>query len=305
MSYQAKPVRAFVMTSDALSQKLFGGVFLVKANQQRAGIKILDACRKGRKICSLLDVKNPAPVDFVLTEFDRAVHDAVVSELAAGNKFFTFNMLYRDLGGNTKDPVPAAMKKAITESLAKLKFLILDLDMSDAAENSSYKITQKKLAGGLIDVVFGKTSLNGKPVEAYQIRGALLNTVANSKNQIIRLAVDTLDLKLRLTPRVIAIVHYIIRRVAQITGSHKSASLGKKNLRLSTSITFANLNKCCGFRGLKRWQRQDIREITAQILNAFVEKKLLQSWQFSVSPTGEFRAIKLELAPLVFDKFVK
>ena len=292
---QVKPVTTFVMVNDSLTQKLFNGRLGVKSKEWRRGIKVVD-CRKGEKrICSKLDIRNDASFDIALNEFDRAVFDAVISELAAGNGIFTEAMIYRILGGNAKRPIPAAMKELIICSLLKISSLYLSLDMSETAKKTSYDLGKGTRAGTPLRIEIGDTSINGAPVKALRIEGALLFDVANAKSHIIRLAMERIDLSIKLTPRVIAVKHYIIRRVAQILGSNDSANKGRKNKRLAAKITFANLEKCCGFYNLNRWQRQDVRKTVALILDAFKEKNLVTDWHFEKSATGEIRAVKLEL----------
>lgn len=291
---QVKPVKTFVLLNDSLTQRLFGSRLGVKANQSRQGIKVVD-CKKGAKrIFSVLNVKNNAPVDIVLNEFDRAVCDAVISELAAGNKYFTPAMIYRDLGGNAKRPIPAAIKKLIVFSLQKLNDLNISLDMSETAKKTSYDVKSLR-AGSPLNVSVEEISLNGAALIALRIDGALLFDIASEKKHIIRLAMESVDLAIKHTPRVIAVQHYIIRRVAQILGSNSSANKGKKNQRLAAKLTFANLERCCGFYNLNRWQRQDVRETVTLILDAFKEKNLLTDWNFEKSATGEIRAVALEL----------
>lgn len=292
---QVKPVTTFVMVNDSLTQKLFNGRLGVKSKEWRRGIKVVDCRKSEKRICSKLDIRNDASFDIALNEFDRAVFDAVISELAAGNGIFTEAMIYRNLGGSATNSLPAAMKKLINYSLVRITSLYLSLDMRETAKKTSYDLGKGTRSGSPLRISMGDTSINGAPVKALRIDDALLFDVANAKSHIIRLAMERIDLSVKLTPRVIAVKHYIIRRVAQILGSNDSANKGRKNKRLAAKITFANLEKCCGFYNLNRWQRQDVRKTVTLILDAFKEKNLVTDWQFEKSATGGIRAVKLDL----------
>lgn len=292
--YQIKPTRQFVIPNDALSQLLFNGKFSVDAGKT-VEEKITVSGRK--KIYDTAKITNTAKYRITLNEFDRAVFDAVVSELTAGNEYFTPSVVYRNLGGSVTHSVSKHLKKKILESLEKLNFLRITLDLSESAKKTRYDVASVGSDGRAMLVVPEKIIFNGAETTAMKICSSILLDVAAMRKQILHLKMENLKIPILHTERAIVIEHYISRRVAEISGSLSSANRGKNNQKLQPIILFDELFERCGFQNLSRCDKQRIREISAQILDDLVAKTRIFSWKFGFAEKGEIRSINLDLTP--------
>lgn len=100
-----------------------------------------------------------------LTDDDYDVHDAIISELNAGNYVFTKTMLYRVMTGKMKVKdleIPADADRVIEDALLKFKGT---MQLEYSGEDKDGNIIEIKLDEPLVTYIRGKGYLNGKYME--------------------------------------------------------------------------------------------------------------------------------------------
>lgn len=285
--------RDFVIPNDALAQNLFDGTISLEPNQTIT----LKICANGKKkLFDTVTVENVGETAATLTEYDRAVFNAVITEHDAGNEYFTPARLYRDLGGSENHSLPPAMKMQIYASLDKLTNLRLKFDLSGSAK-AKFDVASVPREGWLLDVVRApeKINFNGSAMKPLLFAGSALFDLAQMRRQILRVKAENFELPTKHTVAVIAVTHYILRRVHEVTGSRNSIKVGKKNLPLVPVILLEELYRRCGFQSPTRWFECDVRELAALILDALKAEKTINAWEFGYSERKKITSIILHL----------
>lgn len=278
----------FKISIDYLSRETFDTT--LEANESKTG-KIVESRRKN--ITSDYVIANVTANDVNLTEFDRAVLNAVIAEQAAGNEFTTPRRLFHLLGGGhvlTND-----MRKAILDSIERLASVRITVEMEKARNELGYgaDIGKSTLKGYLLPTESLKTTINGQPVDSIHILSkGMIFGIADMKDQIITCDQNLLESPIRKSERGIALNHYLLRRTLEIKGSHEQRK--SKVTPLRNIITFDDLFKKCGFENASRRQKQQVKETVEKILDFFVEKNLIQSFKFETREKGKIHSIVIE-----------
>jgi len=288
------PPRDFVIPNDALAQNLFDGTHTLEPNQS---ITLKICANSRRKLFDTVTVENTSTKNAAtLTEFDRAVYDAVISEHCAGNEYFTLAKLYRDLGGSETHSLPPAMEAQIRACLNKLLNLRLKFDLSGSAK-AKFDVSSVPREGWLLDLVRTpeKINFNGTTLRPLHFLGSALFDLAQMRRQILRVKAESFALPVRHTAAVIAALHYVIRRVREVSGSHEYRKIGGKNRRLVPTILFEELFRRCGFQSPSRWFERDIRSLATLILDTLKAEKSILAWEFGYSERKKITSIILQL----------
>lgn len=294
MFIRPTPPRDFVIPNDALAQRLFDGTITLGPNQS---ITLKICANRRQKKFDTVTVKNTSTKNAAtLTELDRAVFDAVITEHAVGNEYFTPAQLYRDLGGSATNSLPPAMENQIIASLNKLANLWLKFDLSGSAK-AKFDVSSVPREGRLLAVAWTpeKINFNGTTMKTLRFVGSALSDLAQMRRQILRVKIEKFALPTKCTAATIAAAHYIIRRVHEVAGSHEYRRIGRKNRRLEPTITFEELYQRCGFHSHTRWFEHDIRELAALILDALIAEKSISAWNFGYSERKKITSISLQL----------
>ena len=201
-----------------------------------------------------------------LTQFDRAVLAACISEWVNDNEYTTPNIIYRHITGKDEsndDPTPE-QRDAILKSIDKLMCTQITIDMTDVCEKLKYNNGKafKRKATLLPSIYDEGILINGQESTVIHIliEPPLLN-IARLKEQIL-----TYDEKLLNVPNqrntldVIAVKNYTLQRIQEIK-SHKMTAV----------ITFDDILKKCRLsesHGSKKFRmRKTIIELMKHLQN--------------------------------------
>ena len=195
-----------------------------------------------------------------LTQFDRAVLAACISEWVNDNEYTTPNIIYRHITGKDEsndDPTPE-QRDAILKSIDKLMCTQITIDMTDVCEKLKYNNGKafKRKATLLPSIFNGQEST----VIHILIEPPLLN-IARLKEQILTYDEKLLDVpNQRNTLDVIAVKNYTLQRIQEIK-SHKMTAV----------ITFDDILKKCRLsesHGSKKFRmRKTIIELMKHLQN--------------------------------------
>ena len=236
---------------------------------------------KGQKIASVtvsLDISELKQYislsnNTMLNPYNRAVHDAVISLYDAGNSFFTFDMVYHFLNGNSRnDKTPEGFRKSLDLALTKLMRTIITINAGQEAELFNLEDFQYK--GYLLPLTYTKATINGQECECWKIleRPPLL-ALAARKNQINRGAANLLDTGLSITPDNVVITHYLLEQIL---------TMQNKNSSRNNVILYDTLYKYLGIdapnaNALKQ-RKLDIRKKVKTILDAWVKAGFISDY---------------------------
>lgn len=236
-----------------------------------------------------------------ITEFDRAVLNAAISEIENGNTVFTANIIFRHLGGShylTED-----MRRAILESFNKLSVVRIQIEAEAACKKKILKLDPKfngTFNGYLLPTESITATINGQTVDAIRClkdSKSISFYNANLRDQIISCQQELLNAPVKSTPRNIALNHYLLRRTLSIKGSNEIAATNKHVKPLRKIISLEDLYKHCGVNKDDKRQKQLIRQTTEKILKYFVEKQVISNFTFETGEKGKVRSIILEFTP--------
>ena len=280
------PTKDFKLPIDLLSQKIFDADF---SSGNRLEFELLESRKRG--ITSKITILNGSGEQ--LTEFDRAVLNAALSEIANGNKTFTTAVIFRHLGGNR---LTDNMRRAILDSFNRLSVVRVAVEAKEAHK--------KKIIDAPFDGEFNgyllwnesvKATINGQELDAIHCGKTSISFFnADLHDQIISCPIELLQAPVKSTPRNIALNHYLLRRSLSIKGSNLLAESNKHVKPLCKVITFEDLYKHCGFDGDKKIDRQHARETTEKILKFLVENDVIKNFEFT-KKDGKFYSIEIFL----------
>lgn len=276
-NYRPIPVSDFVIPNDALLNTIFSVDYVIPAGK-RVGFPVTDV--KSKKLFTALYLENQyqrAAVFF--DEFARAVFDAYISIRAAGNDYTTFDILYRLLGGNDSGHhIPAAARKRIMVAFDMMYHIEFTAEMAATAEGTKYDLPPQ-IEGKILSFAPVDTCIRGHKTRAVKLADSPAAAVAMKKNQVIRVPADVLDIPVRHTERVIAVKHYLARRIAEITGDARRAAAKDRKPRMTPVITFDDLFRRCRIDATDARKRQIVRETTCDILGHFVGKNFARGFE--------------------------
>lgn len=261
------PSRKRLEVNDKLSETIyyFDGEFyerLVKSNKKTQIIEKANHKKFGDIVTTVgLSLINDYTDTKPLNQFDRAVFAACMSEWEIGNRYTTPNIIFRHLTGKTKsneNPEPN-QENAILESIRKLMFTGISIDMSDTSEMLRYKnCSQLIRTNPILPVMYDSTTyINGQQgITIHFLAEAPILTVAKAKKQLL-----TYDVKLLNVPRqhnsieTIAVKNYVLHRVVEIE-SHK----------LTPTIRFEDVFEKCRLMDSSRKKKMDTRKVITDLM---------------------------------------
>ena len=291
-NFQIIPSNNFKITIDYLSNEALDTE--LDAKEVKSG-EVIESRR--RKIVSSYKIYNVTDSIIQLSEFDRAVLDACITEQLADNEYSTPERIYHWLGGGhilTKE-----MRKAIVDSLERLASVRIEIDMETAKEKIGYGADRGKstFKGYLMPTEYLEVKINGQLVKSaiHFLKRGVIFAVADAKNQIITCDQKLLEAPIRHSERGIALNHYIVRRTLEIRGSHEASKSNKHISPLRKVILFETMLKKCGLENATRDQRSKARKIVEKILDYEIELGVIKSYAFEFVGGGKVRSIILEL----------
>ncbi len=253
-----------------------------------------------KKIKSKVRISNLNPLKIRFGEFEWAVFDACVSERIEGNEYTTVAIIARHLGCNNhnSDKQSHALTQAIIDSLEKLACIRIiaepDTDIKKIYD-SPLKSGSFKFRGYLLANESLEMSVNGQEatIVHFPKNGVVLVT-AEMKDQIISCPQELLESPVRSTPCTIAINHFLLRRILEIKGSAETSKSNKRVKSLRHTILLESLYNACLDENPSKLQKQHARQTSKTILDYFVEKNLINGYEFESGKNGKVRAINLD-----------
>lgn len=275
----------FRFHTNTFKNALLGKKFGVKQKNKTAG---KDAVISPFSIQNAEGYADDSPLD----EFDRAVLGVIISEYLAGNRYTTFNIIFRALTGKIGDQNVRPMKNqldAIVNSVQKLMGTVVDFsDVAVSLHEMHY--TDKNgndvvlKAANLLSADILNAKVNGQKIEGviFFKDNSPLFEIADAKNQIIRYPHELLNVpNQNNTPRVISIKKYVMRRICEI----------KLHKNLSPTLTFDDIFKKCRIADCIRSVKQDSRNAILKFFEHLQEKNFIGSFKL-IQQRQKFLAIK-------------
>ena len=292
---QLYPSDNFKITIDNLTRKAFemcidGGENVnITLNENNA-----------KNIKSKISISNLDKLNVKFTEFHWAVFDACTSIIRDGNEFTTLAILRRKLGGarNKNNREDLKLDQAIKDALEDLSLVKIVADMEDTKKlyNPPLKSGKYKFNGYILPNESLEMSVNGQNATLIHfISKSILFTTSEMKDQIITCEQELFEPPIRMTPRSIAINHFLLRRVKEMIGSRDSAKSNKRIKPLRHTILLESLYKACGLETATRTVKQNVRQNIEKILNYFVKKDLIKGYEFKIGKAGQARTIHFQL----------
>lgn len=252
-----------------------------KFSTARRGKAFYDSRKRGL-ISGITYSKKNASSGTELKEFDYAVLSACQTEILHGNRYTTVARLYHILGGG--HVLYKNGRQDILDSLSKLATVRVKISLNKDTlkknvieKGEQYRFNKcQEFEGYILPLERLTVSLNGQIVDVIHFLdgGAILNN-SQARKQIISCDPNLLNAPIQKTKRNIAVNHYLLRRVFEIIGSNSPEH--KHGAKLRNIITFEHLYSRVGAK--TKLDQQRAREIAIKILDFFVEKGVIKSYQ--------------------------
>lgn len=276
-----RPARKHLVVNDKPTKLLFSlrpDIVPATIDEDIAWI-VPEVKRKGKKLESRLivgiDPEKRAEAKRMLmrlTEFDLAVLNACVSEIAIGNYVTTPEAIYRHLTGKVgKTAYPTErIRAAIMASLRKMAMIRITLDYADCLELlNGAKLEPEEFTGYILpsEIIHGKYC--DKPITLIRLLSrSPLHAVAMAKRQMLTYDVTLLDVpNQNNTPRIIEVKNYTLRRVMEI-----------RQHNLTPTITFGDVFKKCRLDEVTRKSQSDARNAMLELFQQLEEKKVISAF---------------------------
>ncbi len=218
--------------------------------------------------------------EYLLTPYDREIHNAVATLASAGNEYINPSMIFQLLSGNTgsTNDMSPETRKSILRSIDIMMATLVTIDAS--AEVSSHMITKTTgiYKGALIPAERVEImELNGQKVTdcIHLLRTPPLYDYARDKNQIGSIDIKMLDTPLSNTKENIELKGYLLKRIASIknTKSHMSDTI-----RYDTIYEYLRIDTNTPDKDLLRHKYMDIRNKVKKLLDFWVKMGLITSY---------------------------
>ena len=294
LKVQIKPSTECVEVNDAIVKYLFtfGPKSFQKALSGKSfGIKHK---KKHKAVVTSLRISNDADYNDTnpLTEFDRAVLGVIISEYLSGNRYTTFNMIFRALIGQIGKvgivPRPN-QKQAIENSIEKLMGTIVDFAEISKSHNELHytdkngdELRLKK--SNLLSADILDAKVNGQALDdvIFFKANSPLFDIADAKNQIVRYPHKLLDVpNQNNTPRIISLKKYVMRRICEI----------KLHKQLTPTITFDDVFKKCRITDSLRSVKADSRNAIIKLFQHLKDQNFIKDFEL-VQYRSKFLSIK-------------
>ena len=197
---------------------------------------------------------------------DRAIHDAICSLYAAGNRYFTIDMVYRQKNGTPYSELKAneEARKFIESSILKLWLTHIIIDTSEEEQAYGVKVENHEL--NLLDLEAKTIILNNNKVKCYHfLREPILFEYARKKKQIAACDASFLALPFSSTNENIRIRDYLFQEISHM----------KHNKKYNRAITYekiyAYLQVKAPTEASLETKRRRIRDKVCAILDAWKE----------------------------------
>lgn len=156
-----------------------------------------------------------------ITEFDRAVYNAIISHYIAGNKIITSAMIYKAMSGKQKNNAKPSPQQigAITKSIKKMGFMRLEIDATNEFKSRGISLNGEYIKKGFYEdylINYSKLTVAtcGEEISGYMINTRpILYNYASAVGQILTVPIEVLDVPPPDTEKNIILKNYLIRRI--------------------------------------------------------------------------------------------
>lgn len=274
MNVQIFPSRKRVEPNDKLTEKVFSLLAETYYNMVTTGSKYnLVEVTNHKKYGEIL---TPFWLNLIdeytdtkpLTQFDRSVLSACISEWSINNRYTTPNIIYRHITGKIdSDSVPTPEQQSlILASVRKLMCTQIKVNMTDVCEKLCYNNGQPfKRTAQLLPARYDEdVMINGnKTTIIKMLDESPIFTIARMKNQLLTYEEKLLDLpKQYNSVDNISVKNYVIQRVQEI-----------KLHKLVATIRFDDVFQKCRLSEAHSEQKRRTRKLMTDLMNHLKAKK--------------------------------
>jgi len=223
-----------------------------------------------------------------LTHTDMLVYYGVSNLYNEGNRSFTPQMVWRMMKGNPKARVTPKQKEQVTESIDKMRQMLIDIDVT-AEYIDLYKKGEKgtpmTLNENLLYIRKATVVIQGREQEGYQL---LQQPVLDRYSRALKH------------------IGYIERDLIESTGGVEDGLLNKymverligmKNAKSglhSKRILLTNVYEKMDLENPSRHKKMQVRNKIEDLLNSWQQKGEIKSYEF-IKKSGAFYAVELDI----------
>lgn len=232
-----------------------------------------------------------------LGQFQRAVLEAALSELLAGNSKFTASMLFRTMTGHTNsEPASIEQQTAIDNAMTQLMYTPLHIDLKQHDVSWGAFAGEAVLDGPILPAERIKMNVSGAVCSAYSILSLpiiyrfCVGTQSMTMTPLSLLAVDDINY----TQRNLAILNTLQRKIAPILYPVDKEYQQPDPI----SIPYADIYSAAECEGNAnspkyiRIMRSRIREVVHKILDTWAANAFIQDWR-DIKKSREIVAVEL------------
>jgi len=203
-----------------------------------------------------------------ITNFDRIVHDAVVTQfIDGGNRYITTDMIAYVINGG-KDTKNKALRDAINESMDRLFYTTVEIDAKEKAEIYGFDYDDSGLKGHILDFDLVWATVNGQRVQCmdFSNKTPILYRYANALGQVLRSDLKLLDVpQLQNYPENIELKNYLLHRIEILLYNTKQ----KRIIRYDS--IYKLLNVTAKSDTALRMKKRDIRKKVKMCLDYWIK----------------------------------
>lgn len=259
----------------------------------KAAVNKKDAAIKKYVYINLEEDENLTGLDN-LTEFDKSVHNAVISMFNdSGERIFTARQVTQFLFyGN--DNINRASPKRVEEvdkSIKKLMRLQVTINFKEHAElNKLYNIKRFEISRYILPLDKIKINSNGDLIEAYSLmaRPPILEYVQQVK-QIISTPTHLLDIPVRSTHETIIIRDFLLEQIGHIKNNREWNNI----IKVDRIIDYSGIDLDSFTDNTKRKKRKIIIDNVCKILDSWKKKEYIKGYVLNKGNRGRIDSIKI------------
>jgi hypothetical protein len=281
LNAQIYPAKYRITTNDKLSKVIFGLSEAAFASMDNGQVKSLVEKKNHKKHGKIKSpfrvytgegVTNKEP----LNQFDRAVHDVIVSNWYAGNRYITPGIIYRGITGKvnyaTCDARPSdSQRTKIMHSVEKLMTTLVSSDMTDVCKNLKYNDGKPfTFCSAVIPACYVDATINGQDATVIFLdREPPLFTVAKLKKQLLTFDADLLDVaNQQNTAMNVELKNYSLIRVEEVE-LHK----------MTPTLTFDDIFEKCNIKDKSRKTKMDARNVIIDLFQHLKDVGKIDSFE--------------------------
>lgn len=258
----------------------------------------------------------PSQTEEPFSEFDRAVLDAVISHLAAGNRTMNPSMILRAMTGKAGGvELSDKMLKEVDDSLTKCMRTLVIIPITDPVTG---KVTHT-LDGNMLNMYRGRHNIAGQQVNTYTVATPpLVYMYAKQTGAITFCPIKMLNVGISATKRSLSILNYLQRIVSPYIWSSdgtsmicmdSSESCMPPAIRIEYETLYAlyDSNTSDGDEGEQSTEaarkasdkiKKKVRDTVGTILDTWKEQCYIQSWENEVAERRRVHAVNIHLYPI-------